>query len=182
MSFESIVTNSSKAPVANVTAPAAGIPAGCPTTLVTVSLLSSLKYIYNLTYSQVTREAAATTAAPVATVAPVATAAPVVTAPAAGGDASPFGTCDPTMKFVGGLGGRPQTEFTFQSNDATISAVQQEALNPNIITNRICDQLTNTCKASAAGKATCLAAKATILASGKRDATVVAAWKAALGL
>ena len=86
------------------------------------------------------------------------------------------------MSFVGGRANRAATEFTFQSNDAKIAANQQEALNPNIITNRICDELTNICGASAAGKATCLAAKATILASGKRDASVVDAWKSALGL
>ena len=42
-----------------------------------------------------------------------------------------FGTCDPTIKFEGGLGGRPATEFTFQSQDPAIIAVQEEALNPS---------------------------------------------------
>lgn len=42
-----------------------------------------------------------------------------------------FGSCNPTMKFEGGLGGRPATEFTFQSQDPAIIAVQQEALNPS---------------------------------------------------
>lgn len=108
--------------------------------------------------------------------------APAVEAPAQdGAGGSEFGQCTPTILFQGGLGGRPQTEFTFQATDPLISQGQQEALNPNIITNRICDQLTNVCNASQAGKDRCLAAKAQILASGARDATVVDAWNSALG-
>ena len=52
-----------------------------------------------------------------------------------------FGKCSPAIKFQGGLGGRPATEFTFQAIDPLVSKGQQEALNPAIIVNRVCDQL-----------------------------------------
>ena len=45
------------------------------------------------------------------------------------------------MAFIGGLNGRPADEFTFIPQDPLIADGQQEALNPNIITNRICDQV-----------------------------------------
>ena len=99
---------------------------------------------------------------------------------AAGG--ADFGLCDPTIKFQGGLGGRPATEFTFQSNDAKISAIQQEALNPNIITNRVCDELTNQCQANDAAKALCLDAKAKVLALGTRNQATADTFNAALGV
>lgn len=54
-------------------------------------------------------------------------------------------------------------------------------MNPNIITNRICDQLTNVCGADAAAKAACLSAKADILALGTKDVTTANAWNTALG-
>ncbi|KAK3346577.1 hypothetical protein B0T25DRAFT_281051 [Lasiosphaeria hispida] len=92
-----------------------------------------------------------------------------------------FGLCVPTIKFVGGLGGRPATEFTFQAIDALVSKGQQEALNPNIITNRICDQLTNVCEANQAAKDACLAAKAQISALGTRNADTANTWNTALG-
>lgn len=115
----------------------------------------------------------------------------------AGAGDEDFGSCDPTMSFEGGRNGRPgtfsspshssststnliitATEFTFQSNDPVIEANQQEALNPNIITNRICDELTNICNANAAAKTTCLDAKAQILALGTRDQSTADAWNA----
>jgi hypothetical protein len=98
---------------------------------------------------------------------------------AAGGD--DFGTCDPTMSFEGGRGNRPATEFTFQSNDPVIAANQQEALNPNIITNRICDELTNICGANDAAKATCKDAQAQIQALGTRDQSTADAWNQLVG-
>jgi hypothetical protein len=97
------------------------------------------------------------------------------------GGAADFGSCDPTIQFTGGLGGRPADEFTFQSNDAQIAANQQEALNPNIITNRICDELTNICGANQAAKDTCEDAQAQIQALGTRDATTAEAWNGLLG-
>ncbi|KAL9619098.1 MAG: hypothetical protein Q9160_006274 [Pyrenula sp. 1 TL-2023] len=92
-----------------------------------------------------------------------------------------FGLCTPTIKFEGALGGRPATEFTFQAIDSKINAIQQEALNPNIITNRICDELTNQCQANQAAKDTCQQAKAQISALGTRDRATADAWNTALG-
>ncbi|KAH6672490.1 hypothetical protein B0J14DRAFT_74670 [Halenospora varia] len=92
-----------------------------------------------------------------------------------------FGTCTPTIKFEAGLNGRAATESTFQAIDPVVNKGQQEALNPNIITNRICDQLTNVCGANAAAKTACTAAKAQISALGTRDATTADAWNTALG-
>lgn len=43
-----------------------------------------------------------------------------------------FGLCTPTMKFEGGLGGRPATEFTFLPIDPLVAQGQQEALNPSM--------------------------------------------------
>lgn len=92
-----------------------------------------------------------------------------------------FGTCTPTIKFEAGLNGRKDTESTFQAIDPIVNKGQQEALNPNIITNRICDQLTNVCGASDAAKTACTAAKAQISALGIRDATTADAWNTVLG-
>lgn len=92
-----------------------------------------------------------------------------------------FGKCTPTMEFVGGLNGRPADEFTFQATDPLVAKGQQEALNPNIITNRICDQLTNVCDAADDAKAACLDAKAQIEALGTRDQSTADAWNEALG-
>lgn len=92
-----------------------------------------------------------------------------------------FGLCVPTIKFEGGLGGRPATEFTFQMIDPLAARGQQEALNPNIITNRMCDQLTNVCEANDAAKTACTAAKAQISALGTRDKSTADAWNSALG-
>lgn len=98
-----------------------------------------------------------------------------------GSGAADFGLCIPTMDFVGGRNGRKATEFTFLPTDDLVAKGQQEALNPNIITNRICDQLTNVCEANQAAKDLCLSAKANILADGKRDASVVDTWNGLLG-
>ncbi|KAL2268437.1 hypothetical protein VTJ83DRAFT_3283 [Remersonia thermophila] len=92
-----------------------------------------------------------------------------------------FGSCDPTIKFVGGLGNRPATEFTFQSREPQIASKQQEALNPNIITNRICDDLTNICGANQAAKDRCRAAQAEIQALGTRNADTARRWNELLG-
>lgn len=111
-------------------------------------------------------------------------AAPADTAAARAGatpDGADFGKCDPTIKFEGGLGGRPPTEFTFQSEDPNIEAIQQVALNPNIITNRICDELTNQCGADDAAKAKRDAAQTQIQALGTRDVTTAETWNELLG-
>lgn len=61
-----------------------------------------------------------------------------------------FGTCSPAMDFQLGRAAfnRKATEGTFLPTDPVVAKGQQDALNPNIITNRICDQLTNVCGAS----------------------------------
>lgn len=92
-----------------------------------------------------------------------------------------FGLCVPTMSFVGGRANRKATEFTFLPKDTLVSKGQQEALNPNIITNRICDQLTNVCQANQAAKTACLDAKAQIQALGTRDAATAEKWNELLG-
>lgn len=65
-----------------------------------------------------------------------------------------FGLCTPTIIFEGGQNGRPATEFTFQIADPLARGGQSEALNPNIITNALCNQLTNVCDANDAAKST----------------------------
>lgn len=102
---------------------------------------------------------------------------------AAGGGAAglDFGKCSPAIVFLPGLNGRKATEFTFQAADALVRTGQQEALNPNIITNRICDQLTNVCGANQAAKDACLAAKAQVAALGTRNLETANTFNAALG-
>lgn len=92
-----------------------------------------------------------------------------------------FGKCTPTMDFQFGRAGRKATEGTFLPTDALVAQGQQDALNPNIITNRICDQLTNVCEANQAAKDACLAAKATVQGLGTKDATTATAFNQALG-
>ncbi|KAI8964598.1 hypothetical protein F5Y11DRAFT_79125 [Daldinia sp. FL1419] len=91
-----------------------------------------------------------------------------------------FGTCTPTVKFEESLNGRKAGEFTFQAQDPVVNKGQQEALNPNIIFNRICDQLTNVCGAADDAVAACKQAQAD-LGSGAKDASTANAWNEALG-
>ncbi|RWA04141.1 hypothetical protein EKO27_g10958, partial [Xylaria grammica] len=58
---------------------------------------------------------------------------------------------------------------------------QQDALNPSIIMNRICDQLTNVCDANDAAVAACEAAQASTEALGTKDASTADAFNSALG-
>ena len=92
-----------------------------------------------------------------------------------------FGQCDPTMAFQFGVNGRPEDEGTFLPADPLVAEGQSEALNPNIITNRICDQLTNVCDANDAAKELCTQAQAEVQALGTKDATTADAFNAALG-
>ncbi|PBP26304.1 hypothetical protein BUE80_DR002652 [Diplocarpon rosae] len=92
-----------------------------------------------------------------------------------------FGLCTPTIKFEAGLNGRKETEFTFQAIDPVVNKGQQEALNPNIITNRICDQLSNVCAANADAKTACISAKAAISTLETRDKTTADKWNESLG-
>ncbi|KAI0457372.1 hypothetical protein F5B21DRAFT_92859 [Xylaria acuta] len=91
-----------------------------------------------------------------------------------------FGTCTPTVKFEESLNGRKAGEFTFQAQDPVVNKGQQEALNPNIIFNRICDQLGNVCGAADDAIAACTDAQAS-LGSGAKDASTADAWNTALG-
>ncbi|KAF1927668.1 uncharacterized protein M421DRAFT_172439 [Didymella exigua CBS 183.55] len=103
---------------------------------------------------------------------------------AAGGAAAggaDFGKCTPTMIFEAGQNGRAATEFTFQIADPVARGGQQDALNPNIITNALCNQLTNVCGANAAAIATCLDAKAKVQAAGTRDKSTADLFNTAIG-
>ncbi len=95
--------------------------------------------------------------------------------------ASDFGLCNPSMDFQLGRPGRKATEGTFLPVDPLVAKGQEDALNPNIITNRICDQLTNVCQANDAAKSACEAAKAQVAGLGTKDATTADAFNSALG-
>src|SRR5262245_23647901 len=69
--------------------------------------------------------------------------------------AADFGQCTPTMDFQLGRPGRKADEGTFLPTDPLVAQGQQDALNPSIIMNRICDQLTNVCDANKAAVAAC---------------------------
>lgn len=92
-----------------------------------------------------------------------------------------FGLCTPTMDFQFGRAGRKATEGTFLPTDALVAKGQQDALNPNIITNRICDQLTNVCNANQAAKDACQSAKTLVSGLGTKDQTTADAFNQALG-
>ncbi|KAI1733944.1 hypothetical protein F4680DRAFT_454414 [Xylaria scruposa] len=102
-------------------------------------------------------------------------------AAAADNAAADFGTCTPTMDFQLGRPGRKADEGTFLPTDAVVAEGQQDALNPSIIMNRICDQLTNVCDANDAAVAACEAAQASTEALGTKDASTADAFNAALG-
>ncbi|KAI0548947.1 hypothetical protein F4679DRAFT_548415 [Xylaria curta] len=102
-------------------------------------------------------------------------------AAAADDAAADFGTCTPTMDFQLGRPGRKADEGTFLPTDPVVAEGQQDALNPSIIMNRICDQLTNVCDANDAAVAACEAAQASTEALGTKDATTADAFNAALG-
>ncbi|KAF2686926.1 hypothetical protein K458DRAFT_335019 [Lentithecium fluviatile CBS 122367] len=92
-----------------------------------------------------------------------------------------FGQCTPTITFQGGEGNRPPTEFTFQIADPLARGGQGEALNPNIITNALCNQLTNVCGANDAAITACEAAKAQVEAAGTRNKSTADLFNTALG-
>lgn len=100
---------------------------------------------------------------------------------AATNGAADFGSCNPTIDFVLGRPGRKADEGTFLPTDAVVAQGQQEALNPNIITNRVCDQLGNVCDANDAAKALCEQAQALVQGLGTKDATTADAFNKALG-
>lgn len=61
-------------------------------------------------------------------------------------------TANLALSFQGGNGGRPATEFTFLPADQANFGGRGEALNPNIITNFMCNNLVNNCGKSAAAR------------------------------
>jgi hypothetical protein len=97
------------------------------------------------------------------------------------GAAVDFGKCTPTITFQGGEGNRPATEFTFQIADPVARGGQGEALNPNIITNALCNQLINVCGANAAAQTACLDGKAKVAAAGTRNKSTADLFNAAVG-
>ncbi|PQE04274.1 hypothetical protein CJF31_00004215 [Rutstroemia sp. NJR-2017a BVV2] len=133
-----------------VSAPAAGNAAAAAscggTTFVTVTMAATS----SAAVAAATSTAAATAAAASSSSSASAGSASGVQASTVAG--LDFGLCVPTMKFEAGLNGRSATESTFQAIDPLVNKGQQEALNPAIIMNRICDQLTNVCQANAAAK------------------------------
>ncbi|KAI0505114.1 hypothetical protein F5B22DRAFT_538100 [Xylaria bambusicola] len=92
-----------------------------------------------------------------------------------------FGQCTPTMDFQLGRAGRKEDEGTFLPTDPLVAEGQQDALNPSIIMNRICDQLINVCEANDAAVAACDAAQASTEALGTKDASTADAFNSALG-
>ncbi|KAE9378969.1 hypothetical protein N431DRAFT_460284 [Stipitochalara longipes BDJ] len=103
---------------------------------------------------------------------------------AANASASEFGSCNPAISFELGRPGRKATEGTFLPVDPTVAKGQEDALNPNIITNAVCNNLINDCGVAkgSAGETACLAAKATVAALGTKDATTADAFNQALGV
>jgi len=97
------------------------------------------------------------------------------------GGALDFGLCSPEISFELGRPGRKADEGTFLPTDALVAQGQQDALNPNIITNRVCDQLTNVCEANQAAKDACRAAQDLVQGLGTKDATTAEAFNKALG-
>ena len=99
----------------------------------------------------------------------------------AGGGAADFGSCNPSIDFQLGRAGRKPDEGTFLPSDPVVAQGQQDALNPNIITNRVCDQLGNVCDANDAAKALCEQAQALVQGLGTKDQTTADAFNQALG-
>jgi hypothetical protein len=95
--------------------------------------------------------------------------------------AADFGLCDPSIDFVLGRPGRDEDEGTFLPVDDLVAQGQQDALNPNIITNRVCDQLVNVCEANQAAIDLCADAQDLVAGLGTKDATTADAFNQALG-
>jgi len=95
--------------------------------------------------------------------------------------AADFGQCDPSISFELGREGRKANEGTFLPIDPLVAQGQQDALNPNIITNRVCDQLTNVCEANQAAKDLCADAQDLVAGLGTKDASTAEAFNSALG-
>jgi len=93
-----------------------------------------------------------------------------------------IGSCNAAMSFELGRPGRKATEGTFLNVDPKVAPGQEDALNPNIITNAICNGLINNCgvKKGDAGETACLAAKAKVAGLSTKDQSTADAFNAAL--
>ncbi|CDO74976.1 hypothetical protein BN946_scf184945.g48 [Trametes cinnabarina] len=106
----------------------------------------------------VTAAATATDVTSTAVLAATSTSAAAATSTAAAGNIGNFGSCSiPQIEFGVGFDNRKETSF--QPVDKT-SYNHGSAQNIDIITQFICDTLTNSCGADATAKATCASAKA----------------------
>lgn len=96
-----------------------------------------------------------------------------------------FGDCTPTMDFQLGRVEfeRGADEGTFFPTDEVLidGTGQTDALNPNIITTFICNQLVNVCGANEAAQNTCAEAQALVAGLEARDETTADAFNQALG-
>lgn len=96
-----------------------------------------------------------------------------------------FGDCTPTIDFQLGRAefNRAADEGTFFPTDDTLVANsgQKDALNPNIITNFVCDQLVNVCGANDAAQSACADAQSLVAGLGTKDQTTADAFNQALG-
>ncbi|RPA81590.1 hypothetical protein BJ508DRAFT_414663 [Ascobolus immersus RN42] len=95
-----------------------------------------------------------------------------------------FGFCtDPTMVFLPGVNGRRVNEFTFLPNNSDgFFDTQGEALDAGTIASFICDNLVNSCQASAEAQAACKGAEEVVREFGDlKDQSVADAFNAALG-
>ncbi|KZV68297.1 hypothetical protein PENSPDRAFT_582564, partial [Peniophora sp. CONT] len=91
-----------------------------------------------------------------------------------------FGTCTtPQIEFATGFDNRKETSF--EPVDKT-SFNHGSAQNIDIITQFICDTLTNSCKADAQAKATCATAKAAASAKPAKTGAQADAFNAAFGI
>lgn len=102
-----------------------------------------------------------------------------------GNEEPDFGSCTPTMDFQLGREAfnRDADEGTFFPTDDSLIANsgQADALNPNIITNFICDQLVNVCGANEAAQNQCSEAQALVAGLEDRDESTAEAFNEALG-
>lgn len=91
-----------------------------------------------------------------------------------------FGLCTPTLKFEGGQNGRAETQITFQAQDPLCNRGQQDAFNPNIVTDHIQNTMVDPCGANQAAK-DAIAAAIQAISSLPREAATAEAWNTMLG-
>ncbi|ORY32087.1 hypothetical protein BCR39DRAFT_557744 [Naematelia encephala] len=124
----------------------------------------------------------ATNANSTSAIAPAATNVASTSTPATGIDVGPC--TDFSMTFAAGLDGRAATEFSFEPTDQ-VNFNHGTALNPEIISQFMCDTFVNACGKSATTRDTCNTVKTTIdaqLTAGTlaKDQTYADAWLSGL--